>query len=39
MAFANPQVFDPPARDPTKQDMNEVRHRLEQARDSFRLLK
>jgi hypothetical protein len=39
IAEANAQVFDPPARDFSKQDWNEVNGELSQARDSFRFLK
>ncbi len=38
-ALANPAVFDPPAREFSKDDWNAVSHALEQARDSFRFLK
>jgi hypothetical protein len=35
----NAQVFDPPAKELTKKQWDEVNRRLEQARDSFRFLK
>ena len=39
MAQANAKVFDPPVRELSKQDTEEVMRSLEQARDSFRFLK
>lgn len=36
---ADPQSFDPPAKELSKRDWAEVNGRLEQARDSFRFLK
>lgn len=39
VATANADVFDPPAREMSKSDWNEVNGRLEQARDSFEFLK
>jgi len=39
VATANAQTFDPPERELTREDWNEVNYRLEQARDSFRFLK
>ena len=36
---ANAGAFDPPARELTKADWDEVNHRLDQARDSFHFLK
>jgi hypothetical protein len=38
-ATTNGEVLDPPAREMSKSDWNEVRSRLEQARDSFEFLK
>jgi hypothetical protein len=38
-AVANAKVFDPPAREMTQLDWNQVNHTLEQVRDSFAFLK
>jgi len=39
VASTNAEVFDPPARELTKEDMADINGRLEQARDSFEFLK